>query len=195
MIATRKPQVLTDPVGIEAAIEEINGLLLTKLPWLDNAYGKCEKLLESKEKGSFPAIYSGNNEYIDLFPDQNKGNFSFFDIAERSVINWVPNQITGGSVEFGLIVWFNYQRVFPTDSENRSIEHVKNQVVIALNTIGLLNSKIECHRVLERVENVYNGYNLALYRGFSYGNIKSPYMMRPYGVFRIEGKIHYMKNC
>ena len=195
MLATRNPQTLDDPVGIEAAIEEINALLKAQLPWLDIAYGKCEKLLESKEKGSYPAIYSANNEYVELFPDQNKGNFSFFDIAENSVINWVPHQLTGGSAEFGLIVWFDYRKVYPADSENKSIEHVKLDVLTVLNTIGLLNSTITCHRVLERVENVYNGYNLALYRGFSYGNIKSPYMMRPYGVFRIEGKINYRKNC
>jgi len=195
MIATRTPQTLIEPIGVEAAIEEINSILLARLPWLNNAYGKCEKLLESKDKGSFPAIYSGNNEYIDLFPDQNKGNFSFFDIAEMSTINWVPNQLKGGSAEFGLIVWFNYDLIYPTDSDNRSIENVKHEVITVLNTMGLLNSNIVCDRVLERVENVYNGYNLALYRGFSYGNIKSPYMMRPYGVFRIEGKINYMKNC
>ena len=118
-----------------------------------------------------------------------------FRACANSSSNWIPNQLTGGTAEFGLVVWFNFEKVYPIDHETKSIENVKEQVVNVLNTVGLLNSRITCERILERVENIYNGYSLAQYRGFTFGHISSPFMMRPYGVFRIEGTIKYQKNC
>ena len=70
---------LSCPKLIDLALIDIQTHLTTKLSWLNFAFGRSEKLINADGK-TYPAIYQGDNEYKDMLPDTDLGNYSFFEI-------------------------------------------------------------------------------------------------------------------
>lgn len=183
------PQTLTSPVLEDAALLLVQAKLRAGLPWLTEAYGRAQKFIQS------PVVYANSADgldYISLFPDSEKGNFSFFDLTDDQRIDSYAVKTPGKNIyKFGadLIVWFDFRTVYPSPADWKaySVANVVQQVSDILQTSQIAGVNIEVERYRYSVENIYRGYD--------HKEIANQFAVRPYGCFRIETTITYKKQC
>lgn len=188
--------VIPNAVMLDRVIGEIQQGLIDNIPWLDAAFGRSQritKMLQGKRVIT-PNVYCGGwnghgeNDYIEVSPDSNIGNFSFFEIEDPHVIDpgpWARHI----KAPFSLIVWFDLIRVYNRPN-NRNTEYLKAQIlrVLAGRTGWHLTSgRIFINRIFERAENIYRGYTLS--------EIDNQYLMHPYAGFRFDGLLEFEELC
>lgn len=86
----------SNPVLLDKVLQDMQTTLLVKLPWLNYAFGRAYKLVENRPDGAkfiYPAAYNGNGEYVSLLPNDNFGNFSWFDIYDPQKITQVVQSL------------------------------------------------------------------------------------------------------
>ena len=96
-----------NPVLLDKVIQDIQNSLKAQLNWLDRAFGRAHKLVEHRPDGDkfiYPAAYIGNSEYASLLPNDNFGNFCWFDIYDPQILNRVvqstPQFSSSGALVF-----------------------------------------------------------------------------------------------
>lgn len=190
----RNPQVpeLASPEMIDSALLEIQIHLLSGLSWLQNAFGKMEVRVKDKKK--FPAIFvGGDRDYLSLMPDSHLGNYCFFDIEDGEMINKDKRRMGEFTAKFGLIFWFNYEEVYPSDHGGRTIENVKRDVLKVLGLQSFKNSSLKLEKFYERKENVFKGFSGGNKR-FELDDIADNDGRRPFGMLRLSGEIKYFES-
>lgn len=191
------PQTLDSPKFLDIALSEINAKLKLEFSWLNEAFGRAERYTERPKDGNYkdvtgygiityPAIYSGNNQYIKLFPDLKIGNFSFV-ISDQFEIKETKYQAINGSSEIEFIFWFDFRAVYPTNFETRNVVNVIYDVMDFFNKTSFSKSDILISSYDTRVDEIY--------KGFSHNEIKDQFSMRPYGCFKIKTKIYLKETC
>lgn len=194
-MSTNAP-VIKNPVMLDAIIGEIQNGLIDKITWLDVAFGRSQRLSKNinGKRIITPNVYCGGwnghgeNDYIEVSPDSNIGNFSFFEIEDPQTINAGPwaREI---KAPFGLIVWFDLTRVYG-EADNRNTEKLKADILRVLNGREgwhLSEGRIMINRIYERAENIYRGYTLT--------EIDNQFLMHPYAGFRFDGILEYPELC
>lgn len=174
---------LYEPKMVDLALLEIQARLIGELSWLDNAFGKADLI-----KDGIPCVYVGGpvgEDYLGLFPDSHLGNYSFFDFKDGEEIDKFGKRIGEFKRRFSLIFWFDFNKVYGTGANIRTIENVKSDILSILGLTGFRNSFVRFDRFYERPQNVYSGYD--------YGKIKKEAYMRPYGCLKMEGEIKYFE--
>lgn len=180
-----------DPQLLDVCLNDINVHLLSSLSWLDRAFGKIETFVDGKgrEKQTYPAIFVGtkkNRGYLKMFPDSHIGNFSYFQI-NKDQFDHIRGQGAIHNIEFSIVVWFNFEKVYPNNHRTRTIENVKNDFFNSLDSGSYGSTRIKMNSFIEGAENIY--------RGFSHSEIDTQFLMRPYGGFRINGSLRYQRSC
>ena len=182
---------MTRPELLGIVIEEIRQALQGGIPWLDNAFGRAERLVRHDPSGRrvySPAVHKGDgNEYRYLTPDGGDGNFCFFWIADPQQVEWVPRQSVGLSAPFSLIFWWDYRRIYG-DASTRDPEPLKKQVLDLLNGgFWLRSGSVKVGRIYELAENIYQGFTL--------DEVDNQFLMHPYGGMRLEGTLFVKETC
>lgn len=182
-------------VMMDRVLDNIAAALKDGLPWLDNAYGRAERIKRVQAGRIYytPAAYVGagrrENDYLGLLPDSGLGNFSFFAIDDPQTISPGPG-IRDIRTSFSLVFWFDLRSIYG-DGITRDIESLKMQVIDLLggNTSWRpdADTRIIISRIYDRAENIY--------RGFSLDEVDNQYLIHPYGGFRIEGTLEYSEDC
>ena len=102
-----KAIILTETRLIDSVLADIQKSLAKNLEWLDKAFGRSQRITREINGKHYisPACFSGGIEYIDVSPDQEHGNYSFFVIQD-------PQEVSGErwlslTVKFDLIFWFS----------------------------------------------------------------------------------------
>ena len=170
---------------------------LVEISWLDVAFGRAQRLIKQTPSGrrvTTPNVYAGGwnghgaDDYIEVSPDAQIGNFSFFAVED-------PQDIRPGvgqkefRTPFGLITWFDCRKAF-NSATNRNTEKLKADVLKVLtgrSGFVLTQGHIELTRIYEQAQNIY--------RGFSLDEVDNQFLMHPYGGFRIEGYLYYLELC
>lgn len=170
-------------------IKELQGL-----SWLDSAYGKCEALPTDESFRKFkPAVYAGRPngsgvkwEYLELLPDGKLGNYSFFDVPDRVGLSMERGDLPVLDFQAGLVVWFDFRKVYKSDHVYKTTENVKNEI---LEVMKYSRVKLVVESTEDRVPKIYAGYE--------YRDMNSLFSQRPYGCFRINLRIIYNEglNC
>lgn len=183
---------ITNPTLADAVIVKIQEGLLSKLSWLDVAFGRAERIVKQINGRNLylPAIYSGDttkpNEYLELSPDSLIGNFSFFWMLDPQRFTPV-SRISGVYKDpFALIFWFDLRRVYNSDS-NRNIFALEEQVMKALDGTLIPGGAIHVEKIYHLAENIY--------KEFSLDEIDNQFLMHPYAGFRLEGELIYEEPC
>lgn len=169
---------------------------LVALPWLNVAFGRAQRLVKAVEGRRYitPNVFCGGwnghgpNDYLEVSPDAEIGNFSFFTIDDPQVIQPGLGQ-REFRTPFGLIVWFDLRRVYG-EASNRNTEQLKAQVLDVLSGrsgFALTEGHIEVSRIYEQAQNIYRGYSL--------DEVDNQFLMHPYGGFRIDGTLYYTEIC
>lgn len=181
---------------LDEVIGELQKGLYDNVSWLDAAFGRSQRLIKEirGKKVITPNVYCGGwrghgpNDYIEVSPDSKIGNFSFFEVDDPQTIDVEPwaRQI---KAPFGLIVWFDLQRVYNSKT-NRNTEKLKADILKVLNGRSgfvMRKGRIQITKIYERAENIYKGYTLS--------EIDNQYLMHPFGGFRFEGILEYDELC
>lgn len=183
---------------LDAVIGKIQTALVNNLSWLDAAFGRAQRLTKILPTGKrivTPNVYCGGldgygkNDYIEVSPDSQIGNFSFFIVDDPQQLDWEPFAQMKQKAPFALIFWFDLRRVFGTDT-NRNTEYLKAQILELLNgrTGWLLgNGTIRINKCYEQAQNIY--------RGFSLDEVDNQFLMHPYAGFRFEGELLVEMPC
>lgn len=179
--------IIANAQTIDLAISCLQKNLANKLEWLDHSFGRAERLVKiiNGKKYYSPNVYVGGNEYRDVSPDSDLGNFSFFTIDDPQTVDWMPGIQSDLSAPMSIIVWFDMRRV-TGDDNNRNTEAVKNEILNALN-MPLGYGSIKINKIYQRAENIYSGFTL--------DEVDNQFLMHPYAGFKFTGTIFISQPC
>lgn len=195
-----------NPVLLDKVIQDIQDALAEKLKWLNYAFGRAYKLVQFGSNGSkfiYPAAYIGNSEYASLLPNDNFGNFSWFDIYDPQEIEAVVQSLPQFSFSGAIVFWFNLNSIFP-DADAMYLEEIKDEIVRVLTGPALIKStagRLVLTKVYERFENIYKGYALEkiynnyTYKGEDIQEIDKQFFMHPFAGLRFEFNMITRELC
>ena len=194
MVKNERTPIITNPELIDRVIGDIQKGLADKLPWLDYAFGKAQRLVKiiNNKRYYTPNVYagkkpSGEYNYLGVSPDAKIGNFSFFQIDDPQIMDWEPNIRGKIDAPFGLIFWFDMRKVRPGD-ESRNTEAVKAEILKVLNGgIWVKSGRIVINKIYEQAENIYKGYTL--------DEVDNQFLMHPYAGMRFDGILTINESC
>lgn len=178
-----------NPRLFDIVIGDIQQGLAAGLPWLDHAFGKAERLVKmiGGKRYYTPNIHIGGNEYMEVSPSDDLGNFSFFVLDDPQTMQWIPGQQGRLRTTYSLIVWLDMRRV-PGEDDGRDTESVKAEILHVLNGgFRLRSGSIDVTKIYELAENIY--------RGFTLDEVDNQFLMHPYAGFRFEGEMIINEPC
>ena len=194
-----------NPVLLDKVIQDIQETLAEKLKWLNYAFGRAYKLVEHRDDGSkfiYPAAYIGNSEYASLLPNDNFGNFCWFDLYDPQEITTVVQSLPQFTFSGALVFWFDLNSIF-ADADAMYTEEVKDEIVRVLTGPGLIQTegRLTITKIYERFENIYKGYALEkIYNNYTYKGegiqaIDKQFFMHPYAGLRFEFNMTTRELC
>lgn len=194
-----------NPVILDKVIQDLQSVLTSRLLWLDKAFGRGYKLVEHRPDGDkfiYPAAYIGNSEYASLLPNDNYGNFCWFDIYDPQIVTAVTQSLPQFTFSGAIIFWYNLDNIF-ADSDVMYAEEIKDEIVNVLTTPGIVKTtgRLTITKIYERFENIYKGYSLEkvynsnIYKGDNIQSIDKQFFMHPYSGIRIEFEMTTRELC
>lgn len=200
-----KIPIKKNPVLLDKIIQDIQTKLKEKLTWLDYAFGRAYKLVQHQDNGGkfiYPAAYIGNSDYISLLPDDNYGNFCWFDIHDSQKVINVVQSTPQFTISGAIIFWFNLDSIF-SDNDAMYTEEIKDEIIRVLSTPGIVKQtgKLEINEIYERFENIYSGYSIEkIYNSYQYSgqdiqSLDKMFFMHPYSGLRFEFTITTRELC
>lgn len=195
----------SNPVLLDKILQDMQSGLMSKLKWLNYAFGRAYRLVEHRPDGNkfvYPAAYNGNGEYISLLPNDNFGNFCWFDIYDPQRITQVVQSLPQYTFSGAIVFWYNLDTIF-SSAETLNTEEVKDEIVRLLTTPGIIKTtgKLEINSIYERFENIYKGYSIEkIYNNYTYQgediqNIDKQFFMYPFAGIRIEFTLTTRELC
>lgn len=181
------------PVLLDKFIQDMQKALLSKLSWLDCAFGKADTQIEYSDTGrkiAYPAAYTGRGEYMSLLPNDNIGNFSWFDFYDPQEVSFsIPSrpQIV---LDGALVFWYDLSSIYEDDAFLHS-EEIKDEVLRLLTTPGFLKgrNRINITKIYEKPENIYKGYSIEKL------NTDKQFFSYPYAGLRVEFTLTIQEVC
>ena len=165
---------------IDKPIGEIQKYLQDNLPWLDNIYGRSQKLV--RDRKIYPAFKACDADYRDLCPDEELGNYAFFVVNDPLTIDdFSPHIKNKLSSEVSIILWFNMDEAEP----DASTEQLKGEILSIIGDITIKSGQFIPERIYET--DIFKGYNI--------DENKIQYMMFPFYGFKITGTLYYRELC
>lgn len=194
-----------DPVLLDKILQDMQKSLMNRLKWLNCAFGRAYKLVEHRPDGNkfiYPAMYNGNGEYVSLLPNDNFGNFSWFDIYDPQKITEVVQSLPQYTFSGAIIFWYDLSSIYEGETVMHT-EEVKDEIMRVLTTPGLITTtgKLVINDIYERFENIYKGYSIEkiynnyTYKGEGIQDIDKQFFMYPYAGIRIEFTLTTRELC
>lgn len=194
-----------DPVLLDKILQDMQKSLMNRLKWLNCAFGRAYKLVEHMPDGNkfiYPAMYNGNGEYVSLLPNDNFGNFSWFDIYDPQKITEVVQSLPQYTFSGAIIFWYDLSSIYEDETVMHT-EEVKDEIMRVLTTPGLITTtgKLVINDIYERFENIYKGYSIEkiynnyTYKGEGIQDIDKQFFMYPYAGIRIEFTLTTRELC
>jgi len=194
-----------DPVLLDKILQDMQKSLMNRLKWLNCAFGRAYKLVEHRPDGNkfiYPAMYNGNGEYVSLLPNDNFGNFSWFDIYDPQKITEVVQSLPQYTFSGAIIFWYDLSSIYKDETVMHT-EEVKDEIMRVLTTPGLITTtgKLVINDIYERFENIYKGYSIEkiynnyTYKGEGIQDIDKQFFMYPYAGIRIEFTLTTRELC
>jgi hypothetical protein len=147
----------SSPVGKDVSIQRLqsrlHGLLLTAWGIDTSEYASYDRCYANKKSNGYVAeVYVGNNEYREVYWDDNYSAMSFFGVSERETFNMIYE------VPIHLIFFVDLSKIKPSNT-NRADEEARKDV---LDIIGKGMFNFTFQSIETRVENVLREYRSTL---------------------------------
>jgi hypothetical protein len=194
-----------NPVMLDKVLQDIQIELIDNIKWLNYAFGRAYKLVEHRPDGNkfiYPAVYNGKGEYVSVLPNDNFGNFSWFDIYDPQNISYFTPGMPQIEFNGALVFWYNLNSIYE-DTNVLYTEEIKNEIISLITTPGFVKQggRITLGKVYERYENVYKNYSIEkiynnyAYKGEGIASIDKQFFMYPYAALRLEFSIVAKNIC
>lgn len=181
------PIVIANPKLLDSLFGGVNLVLSDALPWL-NTYETAVKM--SNEKGLYPAVETnakGSLDYLNLLPDSNLGNYSYWDVSDGIEAN-LKGDFVWLHFKAALVVWGDLQKVYPADWKEKTVQNAASDVLEVIKIGDFAPVRMMLKELHFEHMNIYKGYYLK--------EIKTQHLMRPFFGFRIGFEIvANIKNC
>lgn len=173
---------------IDDALNEINKNLIAALPWLDNAYGRAQRIHEKRDNRSYykPAVRTNTNEYIDVSPCDDLGAHSFAIIDDPEEIDISAGLHNAVTANFSVVFWFDTRKV--DTYKLNGLDALKIEILNALKRKGTSRS------ASWRVNRIY-GNAANVYREYSFDESVNQFTTAPYMALRFTGEIKASEIC
>jgi len=182
--------LITNPVNLDAAIQDVQVKLANGLSWLDASFGRAytgSRKVENKDV-FYPEVYQGKKEYLDVSPNDNLIAQSFFDLKDPQEFErmglYQDGQFTSN---ISIIFWMNLDRVKKAGTytySHRFTEELKAQI---LNVLKLHCPNFILNKIYEEADEVYRGYTM--------DHVKQQTLKHPFAGFRFEGQLIFNEQC
>ena len=188
---------------VDDAIATVNATLLANLTWLDNAYGKIQRMKGKDAKGNditYPGVYvgAGNgtyNDYESVLPDEKLGNYCYWEVSDPTEYD-VINRNFQSTFNFKISFWFDWRDIFGAGNyKAASIEEVK---LIILNVLAAAQytRSVETFKVYEDANSIFQNFtNQGYISSYDHKLVKGQFMMKPFGGVAFSGNIMSFPNC
>lgn len=184
MVNYNNPSValLSNAIGVDAALQELQLMLADGCPWLEKVFGKVfidqEYVGVNRRDNSRPYVYLADQEPLNVMPNDNLRAYSFFLVEDPAVYDeWIAFQNSqSGKYTISLLMWCNLKKIDPLRTE-RFGEELKLQLL----NIIVKFSKMKVEATYESFQQVFKEFTIEeKYREF---------MKHPYYAVRIEGSL------
>ena len=178
--------IISDPVLFDKAVADMQLELGEKIPWLDHIFGICERVTRAIDGASYNTanVYTGNDNYEQIEPSFDLGNFCFFYLRDPQTFDSVNASRMGTPIS--VIFWYDMRQVSNSPSE-RNREAVKAQILSVLKEAHLPNGTFIWSRLYEEPRNVF--------ADFSYDHFDNQFLMSPFAGFRIDATLYADIPC
>lgn len=147
-------------------------------------------------------MYNGNGEYVSLLPNDNFGNFSWFDIYDPQKITQVVQSLPQYTFSGAIIFWYDLSSIYEDETVMHT-EEIKDEIIRVLTTPGLITTigRLVINEICECFENIYKGYSIEKiynnhnYKGEGIQDIDKQFFMYPYAGIRIEFTLITRELC
>lgn len=180
-------QLLTDPIGLDKAIQDVQILLRDNLPWLQKSFGRAKK--QPRKDGKMirrePMVYISNGEYYPTLPNDALTSYSFFRVVgSRDYDDASPAIYTlYETTRVDVIFWVNLKQL-DLSIDNNSTEKYINESGKLLNSA----SGVDLIRIFdEDAREIFEGYTLK--------EEQRDLLMYPYAAWRFELELRYQNYC
>ncbi len=185
---------------VDDAITTVNATLLANLSWLDNAYGKIQRMRHTDAKGkntTFPGAYVGGNtnDYINVLPDEKLGNYCYWEVSDPVEYDNI-NRNLSTSFNFKISFWFNWIDIFGDPIyKSASIEEVK-KIILDVLMAAQYTRMVESYKVYEDANSIFQNFtNQGYISSYDHKQIKGQFLMKPYGGLAVSGTIQSFIGC
>ncbi|MDB0602165.1 hypothetical protein PL373_13605 [Tenacibaculum maritimum] len=196
MVTLQNPNipVETQPIEIDAVVQDIQTKLDTNLSWLSHAYARSYRHVERKDGKYlyFPEVYIGKKgakkyDYHRVTPDNDKKGMCFFVIGKEDN-DFTQNDFNYLSYDLGIVFWVNLQKINDTLLETEKFtQHLIRDVR------EVLTRKMNGVWYQLKIDTVVREFQ-EIYREFSLEETEN-YLMAPYSGFRFNCKIMLQEDC
>jgi len=189
MTTPRNPsQNFDNATMLDTVLLEISIHFKAELSWLNNCYTAAQKMIKQEKNKDiyYPAVFTGNNQYLSLMPDSHLGNYSFFRMNDPETIEYYARNVNQITANFDMIFWFNLNKVFPTDT-GRNLETLKMQILKEFRVMTLTRGTIILNEIYKEAKNIFDGYTIK--------ESQEQFMMHPYGALMFRGNLIYKEDC
>lgn len=182
---------ISDPRGIDRAIQFLQLTLGTKLTWLDKSWGRVYTQ-KKRVRGAIretPVVYDNNGEYFPVEMNDNLVSQSFFEVGERSPLDFAPFQTIFYEHDVSIVFWGNLKKIDPILNLNynfteKLIEEVKD---VLTKRISGFSFKVEIVNITEERDEVFAPYT------FQEENLQ--HLTNPYFGFKVDLNIILQQDC
>ena len=143
------PTKITTPKGIDYPIQALQTYLGNNLSWLTHSFGRVVKN-ETKEGSFLPEVYTGDNEYLQMLPDDGVNSMCFFDVDDS--IN-IENRTATANVR--IVFYINLAKCF-TSLTHRADE---NAIVDIYQLLKSYAHGWEVENINKVAKNIFSEYN------------------------------------
>lgn len=178
-----------EPKLFDRPIQDLQQSLAAKCLWLDHIFGRCERLVKMIDGRRLytPNVYSGNDEYILLTPDNTDlGNYCFFVREDPEQVVSNMGLYSRLRAPFSLVVWLDMRTV--EESDMRDVYAIEQQVRDAIGApAAIRNGGMTVGRIYHRAETVFDGFSL--------DEVDNQFLMSPYYGIRIQLELWVDEDC